>query len=211
EHGPQGFTLNEASRSAGVSASAPYRHFRDRNALIEATAEEGFKLFRQRLEAAVAGGSDPYDALARMGAAYYGFAMDEPGLYQAMFSSGLPKVGAPVAEAGARAFAVLEDCVKQLGAGEAQSRELALKIWAFSHGMAGLIASGAVSARPGDHHRPGLAILAHRRQRQHHHFQFLSGMRLNRALGSEWIAGHGGRCGRCFRGSPFPAAASFGL
>jgi AcrR family transcriptional regulator len=146
EHGPLGFTLNEASRSAGVSASAPYRHFRDRNALIEATAEEGFKLFRQRLEAAVAGASEPYDALARMGAAYYAFAMDEPGFYQAMFSSGLPKVGAPVAEAGARAFAVLEETVKRLGAGEGQARELALKIWAFSHGMAGLIASGAVSA-----------------------------------------------------------------
>src|SRR5216117_1915371 len=85
EHGPQGFTLNEASRSAGVSPSAPYRHFRDRNALIEATAEEGFKLFRQRLEAAAAGAGGAYDALARMGAAYYGFAMDEPG-YQAMFS-----------------------------------------------------------------------------------------------------------------------------
>src|SRR5437667_3807861 len=93
EHGPLGFSLNEASRSAGVSASAPYRHFRDRNALIEATAEEGFRLFRQRLESAAAGAADPYDALARMGAAYYGFAMDEPGSYQAMFSSGLPKVG----------------------------------------------------------------------------------------------------------------------
>jgi len=146
EHGPQGFTLNEASKSAGVSSSAPYRHFRDRNALIEATAEEGFKLFRQRLLASVEGAADPYDALSRMGAAYYAFALDEPGFYQAMFSSGLPNVGTPVAEAGARAFAVLEDSVKRLGAGEGQGRELALKIWAFSHGMAGLIGSGAVSA-----------------------------------------------------------------
>src|SRR5947208_3220696 len=95
EHGPSGFSLNEASRTAGVSASAPYRHFRDRNALIEATAEEGFRLFRERLEASAAGSADAYDALCRMGAAYYGFAMDEPGFYQAMFSSGLPKVGAP--------------------------------------------------------------------------------------------------------------------
>src|SRR5438094_9494567 len=130
EHGPQGFTLNEASRSAGVSASAPYRHFRDRNALIEATAEEGFKLFRDRLEAAAAGASDPYEALARMGAAYYGFAMEDPGFYQAMFSSALPTVGTPVAEAGARAFAVLEERGKRLGAGDGQARELALETWA---------------------------------------------------------------------------------
>src|SRR6185503_10743236 len=146
EHGPQGFTLNEASKSAGVSSSAPYRHFRDRNALIEATAEEGFKLFRQRLLASVEGAADPYDALSRMGAAYYAFALDEPGFYQAMFSSGLPAVGTSVTQAGDRAFAVLEDAVRALGAKENQVRELAIKIWAFTHGMTGLIASGSVSA-----------------------------------------------------------------
>ncbi|WP_162914278.1 TetR/AcrR family transcriptional regulator [Taklimakanibacter lacteus] len=145
EHGPQGFTLNEASRTAGVSPSAPYRHFRDRNALIEATAEEGFNLFRERLLASAEGAASPYDALVRMGAAYYAFALDEPGFYQAMFSSGLPAVGAPVTEAGDRAFAVLENAVRALGAQEHQVRSLAIKIWAFTHGMTGLIASGSVS------------------------------------------------------------------
>jgi AcrR family transcriptional regulator len=145
EHGPLGFTLNEASREAGVSASAPYRHFRDRNALIEATAEEGFRLLKDRLESSIIGTEDPYEALCKMGPAYYGFALDEPGLYQAMFSSGLPQVGAPVAEAGAKAFATLQNAVKRLGTGEAESRALSLKIWAFSHGMSGLIATGAVS------------------------------------------------------------------
>lgn len=145
EHGPQGFTLNEASRTAGVSPSAPYRHFRDRNALIEATAEEGFNLFRERLLVSAEGAATPYDALQRMGAAYYAFALDEPGFYQAMFSSGLPAVGAPVTEAGDRAFAVLENAVRALGAQEHQVRALAIKIWAFTHGMTGLITSGSVS------------------------------------------------------------------
>src|SRR5262245_61270318 len=146
EHGPQGFTLNEASRTAGVSPSAPYRHFRDRNALIEATAEEGFNLFRERLLAATDDVVSPYEALHRMGAAYYAFALDEPGFYQAMFSSGLPAVGTSVTQAGDRAFAVLEDAVRALGAKEHQVRELSIKIWAFTQGMTGLIASGSVSA-----------------------------------------------------------------
>lgn len=146
EHGPQGFTLNEASRTAGVSPSAPYRHFRDRNALIEATAEEGFRLFRERLLAATEGVSSPYEALERMGCAYYTFALEEPGFYQAMFSSGLPAVGASVTEAGERAFAVLEDAVRRLGAREHQVRELTVKIWALTHGMTGLIASSAISS-----------------------------------------------------------------
>ncbi len=145
EHGPQGFTLNEASRTAGVSPSAPYRHFRDRNALIEATAEEGFNLFRDRLLASAEGTATPYEALHRMGAAYYAFALDEPGFYQAMFSSGLPAVGAPVTEAGDRAFTVLENAVRALGAQEHQVRALSIKIWAFTHGMTGLIAAGSVS------------------------------------------------------------------
>lgn len=146
EHGPQGFTLNEASRTAGVSPSAPYRHFRDRNALIEATAEEGFNLFRERLVAATEGAASPFEALDRMGCAYYTFALEEPGFYQAMFSSGLPAVGASVTEAGDRAYAVLEDAVRQLGAQPHQVRELSIKIWALTHGMTGLIASSAISS-----------------------------------------------------------------
>ena len=59
--------------------------------------------------------------------------------------TGLPAVGAPVTEAGDRAFAVLERAVRALGAQEHQVRALAIKIWAFTHGMTGLIASGSVS------------------------------------------------------------------
>jgi hypothetical protein len=79
-----------------------------------------------------------------MGPAYYAFALDEPGLYSAMFSSGIPMVGTPT-EAGAKAFAALQNVVNQLCPAETERRPLALKIWAFSHGMSGLIASGVVS------------------------------------------------------------------
>ena len=34
EKGPAGFTFADAARSAGVSPAAPYRHFRDRDALV---------------------------------------------------------------------------------------------------------------------------------------------------------------------------------
>ena len=34
EKGPAGFTFADAARSAGVSAAAPYHHFRDRDALL---------------------------------------------------------------------------------------------------------------------------------------------------------------------------------
>src|SRR5262249_7345083 len=43
--GPAGFTFAEAARSAGVSPAAPYRHFRDRDALMADVARRGFELF----------------------------------------------------------------------------------------------------------------------------------------------------------------------
>ena len=34
DKGPNGFTFSEAARAAGVSPAAPYRHFKDRDALL---------------------------------------------------------------------------------------------------------------------------------------------------------------------------------
>src|SRR5688572_32584034 len=50
--GPAGFTFAEAARQAGVSAAAPYRHFRDRDALLAEVAQRGFARFEQQLAAA---------------------------------------------------------------------------------------------------------------------------------------------------------------
>ena len=49
EKGPAGFTFADAARSAGVSPAAPYRHFRDREALLADVAREGFQRFEAML------------------------------------------------------------------------------------------------------------------------------------------------------------------
>src|SRR5262245_19019392 len=51
QKGPAGFTFAEAARHAGVSPAAPYRHFRDRDALMADVARRGFERFEQRLRA----------------------------------------------------------------------------------------------------------------------------------------------------------------
>src|SRR3954462_5211842 len=86
ERGPQGFSLTEAARRAGVSPSAPYRHFKDREEVLAELCRRGFALFGQRLQAAVAGAQNAAEALQRMGPAYLAFAREEPGYYAAMFS-----------------------------------------------------------------------------------------------------------------------------
>ncbi|MBO0765225.1 MAG: TetR/AcrR family transcriptional regulator, partial [Hyphomicrobiaceae bacterium] len=75
QKGPAGFTFAEAARHAGVSPAAPYRHFRDRDALIGDVARRGFERFEQQLAAAWDHGQpSPAAALDRLGKAYLAFA-----------------------------------------------------------------------------------------------------------------------------------------
>src|SRR5437660_11093814 len=84
--GPAGFTFADAARSAGVSAAAPYRHFRDRDALIADVARRGFELFAAHLEHAWNDGRpEPFAALEHGGRAYPAFARDAPRDSSAMF------------------------------------------------------------------------------------------------------------------------------
>ena len=147
ERGPQGFTLIEAARLVDVSPAAPYRHFKDRDALVAAVSERGFGLFAERLEQAYrapgreAAGSD--HAMARLqalGSAYLAFAREEPGFYGAMFLAA--KSAGPTGNAS---FGLLADAVRQaVGGSEAApgaAEATAMQIWALAHGVAVLQAT----------------------------------------------------------------------
>ena len=73
EKGAAGFTLKDAAKLAGVSPAAPYRHFKDRAALIGAVSDRGFELFSERLKAAAEKGRYPAEAFGRLGEAYLAF------------------------------------------------------------------------------------------------------------------------------------------
>src|ERR1700758_4897334 len=107
EKGPAGFTFADAARSAGVSSAAPYRHFRDRQALLADVARRGFELFEERLSRAWSEGRpDPFAAFENVGRAYLAFARDEPAFYSSMFEAGLALDGDPgVRGAAGRALA----------------------------------------------------------------------------------------------------------
>src|SRR3954447_22581965 len=109
--GPAGFTFAEAARQAGVSPAAPYRHFRDRDALMADVAKRGFEHFEQRLAAAWnEGRPSPLAALERVGGAYLTFAREEPAYFSAMFEAGLAIAEhRDLQEAGDRAFGVLRE------------------------------------------------------------------------------------------------------
>ncbi len=154
EKGPFGFTLAEAARQAGVSAAAPYRHFRGRDELIEEVAQRGFEMFADQLEAAFNDGRpSPLSAFGATGRAYLDFARQNPGYYIAMFESGVAISGNPdLAKAADRALGVLRRAAERLAAHMPADRRppagmVANHIWALSHGVVELFARGRPGSR----------------------------------------------------------------
>lgn len=150
ERGPGGFTFAEVARAVGVSPAAPYRHFRDRSALVAEIAQRGFELFESELIGAWDGGRpEPVGALVRCGRRYLAFARRQPAYYAAMFESGLPPdIDAGLLRASDRAFAVLTRgaeavCANIPTPGRPPAIMVALHVWSFAHGIASLFLAHA--------------------------------------------------------------------
>lgn len=137
EGGTEALGLRELARRVGVSAAAPYRHFRDKQALIQAVAAAGFVRFLATVEAARTDGS-AQEQLAEMAEAYVGFAIANPALYRLMFSAELGKFEdrelKRAADAAYASLAVTAAKVDPDAPGEA-----AISAWAFVHGLSLLL------------------------------------------------------------------------
>jgi AcrR family transcriptional regulator len=154
EKGPAGFTIAEAARLAGVSPGAPYRHFRDAEALLAEVALRGFERFTALLATAWNDGQpDKLRAFEAVGRAYLAFARDHPAYYAAMFETRIAFDSHPgLLAAGDRAFAVLREAADTLTAGLPPGRRppalmVALHVWAMSHGIASLFVRADPSRR----------------------------------------------------------------
>lgn len=156
ERGPAGFSFAEVARAAGVSPAAPYRHFRDRTALVAEIARQGFERFAVDLERAWAEGRpDPVTAIENVGRAYLVFARREPAFYAAMFETGFPlEADAGLLRASEAAFGVLRraaDVAVASHRGPAGGRPpalmVALHLWAMAHGVAALFVGRSDSTR----------------------------------------------------------------
>jgi AcrR family transcriptional regulator len=154
EKGPAGFTFADAARWAGVSPAAPYRHFRDRDALMADVARQGFERFEAFLKTAWnEGRPDPFTAFNNLGKAYLAFARTEPAYFAAMFEAGIPLDSNPeLRQAGDRAFGILRTAAETLSeklppANRPPASMMALHIWSVSHGIASLFGRGDAARR----------------------------------------------------------------
>ncbi len=151
--GAAGFTIAEAARRAGVSPGAPYRHFRDGDALLAEVAARGFAMLGAALAGAWNHGRpEKLRAFEAMGRAYLAFARGRPEHYAAMFDTRLANADHPgLATARDSAFAVLREAADQLVA-ELDPRPpglmVALHVWALAHGIASLFGRAQAGKRP---------------------------------------------------------------
>ncbi|MFF7635081.1 TetR/AcrR family transcriptional regulator [Kitasatospora sp. NPDC008050] len=143
ERGPHGFTLAEASRRAGVSVAAPYKHFADRETLLAELATKGYREQQARFTAAIGGSEDPAEQLASFASAYVRFAAEEPALFDITFHAGLDKSRFPeLASAGDEVAGLLLPVARRLAPDPDDAFDLLLRVASAAHGLAVFLRQG---------------------------------------------------------------------
>lgn len=132
-------SVRAIAKRAGVSPTALYLHFPDRDAAVEAAIDAGFEAFN----AAILDGDDPAapprERCRVMGEAYLAFAESQPQLYSVIFTAARPAKEGGEIDRGA-GFAGLVQVVA--GTGAEQPEAVAVAMWSALHGYAMLLACG---------------------------------------------------------------------
>lgn len=150
-HGPGAVSLREVAKLAGVSHTAPYRHFEDKHALLAAIAEEGFRRLGKAMADVAKRYKDPHKQLIEAGKAYVDLAVANPEVTQLMFGGYLDpeRCSDELKVRGDQAFQGLLNIIengKRAGILKPiDSMELATVTWSLSHGFAMLIAGGQMN------------------------------------------------------------------
>ncbi|WP_411818661.1 TetR/AcrR family transcriptional regulator [Hyphococcus sp. DH-69] len=150
--GVEAMSLRAVANRAGVSPSAPYHHFKDKNDLLTAIAASGFDAFEKSLEERAAKGSTSQEKLKLSGIAYVEFALAHTALFQLMFS-GIRVSASKKNEVASQnnAYKTLEKRAQAVmhggHSGDTKAGIYALKAWASVHGLATLLIDGAITPK----------------------------------------------------------------
>lgn len=144
EGGGGGLSLRAVARRAGVSPTAPYRHYEDRDALVSAVAAEGYRELAGHLMAAHPAPSAA-DDLAAVAVAYVRFALERPALFRVMFAEPCDYANAERVAAVADITQYVGDLVARAFPG-ADVVALSTAVWGLVHGLAFLHLDGKLDA-----------------------------------------------------------------
>lgn len=134
--------LRKLAREVGVSATAVYRHFPDKESLLREIANQGFTMMgkMQAAAAAAVASQGGRASFAAVGAAYVRFALKHPAVFRLMFSSAPPQdlfslkledVAGPL-----RALRQHVAALAPAGASEVDKKIISIRAWSLVHGLA---------------------------------------------------------------------------
>lgn len=146
--GPDAVSLRNLAQSLDVSTAAPYRHFKDRAALLAEVAADGFEELGQAYARAQASTPDPRAAARETARAYLGLAFQHPGLFRLMFTGDILGPGAPqrLLDAAASSWEGLHRSVAATmpGADIAEIKRRTLTGWSTLYGFISLMQGGRI-------------------------------------------------------------------
>jgi AcrR family transcriptional regulator len=155
KEGVNGLSLRKTARKAGVSHTAPYAHFTDKQALIAAIALDGHRKIYMRIEEVVTQyPNDPLEQLVQLAWAYMQFGLESPAHYKITFSGlienekNYPEL-VEVTRQSLTAFQkIIVDCQAAgvLNASEYAAEIDAVSLWGLIHGLVSLVIEGQISS-----------------------------------------------------------------
>lgn len=152
EGGIEHFSLRKVAREAGVTHSAPYAHFADKQAMIAAISTDGYRKIFERINAMVDQyPNNPLRQFIETAWAYVSFGFDEPDHFKFTFSGSVEREREypALVEITSKTFDVLRQLIircQQAGLIDGGEPDLAaVTVWGFVHGFVHLIQEGMVS------------------------------------------------------------------
>ena len=151
KQGLKTLTMRALSHQVGVSRTAPYRHFKNKDALLLAIAKEGFNELTDRYQKINRDNSiDSFSRLQNIGLAYIEFAINNPGAFKLMFGHEITRHQRP-AELSSAARETFNEYLIAMKAFQ-EERNLASDdysllanySWAAVHGLATLLIDGQI-------------------------------------------------------------------
>ena len=151
--GAEKLSLRSLARQDGVSPTAPFRHFPDKQTLLAGIAIEGFKELATRLTQMSETNAGIEERFIELGASFVGFAQDFPVHYQLMFGAVLGDFSASreLQEASASAYAVLDATLMEIKSNQQLEYDVAVLgglVWSTVHGMASLVFNVPIAQTP---------------------------------------------------------------
>ncbi|XOV84215.1 MAG: TetR/AcrR family transcriptional regulator [bacterium] len=163
--GTEKLSLRALAREAGVSPTAPYRHFPTKQCLLAALATQGFEQLYDRTLSAVQSDRSVDERFIQLGETYIGFALENPTAYQLMFGSVLGDFSEydMLRVAAERSYEPVQALLQELIDAHNLKQDVVLLggvVWSGVHGMASLLLNDMDKGTSRHMTRPGASVAA---------------------------------------------------